>query len=128
MRMKDIIGLIVLTMITGYFGITLLSYFKIGEEFGVTEYLLIIALLVAWGEFFTWGTRGEVQKDEMGKMIIKNSANISYYVVFNALLILWIIDLFWVSKGENLTLFIALCIAYMTKPIIQLFLVKRHLF
>jgi hypothetical protein len=59
-------------MITGYFGVTLLSYFKIGEEFGVTEYLVV-------------------------------------------------------SKGENLTLFIALCIAYMTKPIIQLVFVKRHL-
>jgi hypothetical protein len=114
-------------MITGYFGVTLLSYFKIGEEFGVTEYLVIIALLVAWGEFFTWGTHREVQQDEMGKMIIKNSANISYYVVFYALLILWIIDIFFVSKGENITLFIALCIAYLTKPIIQLFLVKRHL-
>lgn len=127
MRTKDIIGLIVLIMITGYFGVTLLSYFKIGEEFGVTEYLVIIALLVAWGEFFTWGTHREVQQDEMGKMIIKNSANISYYVVFYALLILWIIDIFFVSKGENITLFIALCIAYLTKPIIQLFLVKRHL-
>lgn len=127
MRTKDIIGLIVLIMITGYFGVTLLSYFKIGEEFGVTEYLVIIALLVAWGEFFTWGTHREVQQDERGKMIIKNSANISYYVVFYALLILWIIDIFFVSKGENITLFIALCIAYLTKPIIQLFLVKRHL-
>lgn len=127
MKTRDIIGLIFLIAITFYFGGTLLSYFRTGDSYGVTEFLLIIALLVAWGEFFTWGTRREVQKDEMGKAIIKNSSNISYYVVVTSLLILWIIDFFYLSKGENYTLFIALCIAYISKPIIQFFLVKRHI-
>ncbi|MDZ5609802.1 hypothetical protein U2I54_22795 [Bacillus pseudomycoides] len=127
MKTKDIIGLIFLIAITLYFGGTLLTYFRTGESFGVTEILLIIGLLVVWGETFTWRTRREVQKDEMGKTIIKNSSNISYYVVFISLLILWIIDFFFINKGENYTLFIALCIAYITKPIIQFFLVKKYI-
>lgn len=127
LKTKDIIGLIFLIAITLYFGGTLLTYFRTGESFGVTEILLIIGLLVVWGETFTWRTRREVQKDEMGKTIIKNSSNISYYVVFISLLILWIIDFFFINKGENYTLFIALCIAYITKPIIQFFLVKKYI-
>ena len=79
-------------------------------------------------DFFTWGTRKEVQKDEMGRQIIaKNSAYVSYYVVFYSLLILWVIDFFIINKGENYTLFIALCLAYITYPIIQFILVKRHI-
>src|SRR4051794_35929098 len=125
MKTKDIIGLIILIVITLYFGGTLLSYFRTGEAYGVTEFLLIIALLVAWGGFFTWGIRREVQKDEMGKNIIKRSTYISYNVVFISLLILWVIDFVFISKGENYTLFIALCIAYITNPLIQFILVKR---
>lgn len=127
MKAKDIIGLIFLIAITLYFGGILVSFFKSGDSYGVTEFLLIIGLLVAWGEILTWRTRREVQKDEMGKTIIKNSSNISYYVVFISLLILWIIDLFFINKGENYTLFIALCIAYIIKPIIQFILVKKHI-
>ncbi len=125
-KIKEIIGLLFLIGITVYFGGTFLSYFKTGDSFGIPEIFLIIALLVAWGELFTWGTRKEVQKDEMGRAIIKNSANVSYYVVLISLFVLWIIDFFFISKGENYTLFIAVCIAYITKPIIQFLLVKKH--
>lgn len=45
-------GLIILIVITLYFGGTLLSYFRTGDAYGVTEFLLMIALLVAWGGFF----------------------------------------------------------------------------
>ncbi|MFJ8063625.1 hypothetical protein ACIQYS_03210 [Psychrobacillus sp. NPDC096426] len=128
MRRKDIIGLLFLIVITLYFGGTLLSYIKVdGATYGMSELLLIIALLVAWGQFFTWGTRREVQRDEMGKQIIKNSAHISYYVVITTLLLIWIIDFFFISRGENYTLFIALCIAYITYPLIQFVLMKRHI-
>lgn len=88
---------------------------------------MIIALLVAWVEIFTWGVRREVQKDEMGKSIIKRSAYLSYNVVFISLLILWVLDFFFISKSVNFTLFIALCIAYITNPIIQFVLVKKHI-
>lgn len=128
MRNKHLVGLFFLIAITLYFGGTLLSYIVIdGETYGVTEFFLLIALVVAWGQFFTWGTRKEVQKDEMGRQIIKNSAYVSYYVVFYSLLILWVIDFFFINKGENYTLFIALCLAYITYPIIQFVLVKRHI-
>ena len=127
MKTKDIIGLIVLIGITLYFGGTLLSYFQTGDSFGVTELLLIIGLLVAWGELVTWGLRREVQKDEMGKNIMKKSASLSYNVVFISLLILWVLDYFFISKSVNYTLFIALCIAYITNPIIQLVLMKKHI-
>ncbi|WP_163971125.1 hypothetical protein [Oceanobacillus halotolerans] len=128
MTKKDIVGLVFLIVITLYFGGTLLSYFVIdGATYDVTEFLLIIALLVAWGQVFTWGTRREVQKDEMGKTIMKSSAHVSYNVVLFSLLTLWVIDFFFISKGENYTLFIALCIAYITQPIIQFILVKRHM-
>ncbi len=128
MRKKELVGLLFLIAITLYFGGTLLSYIVIdGATYGLTEFLLIIALVVAWGQFFTWGTRKEVQKDEMGKQIIKSSAYVSYYVVFYSLLILWVIDFFFISKGENYILFIALCLAYITYPIIQFVLVKRHM-
>ena len=128
MRKRDLVGLVFLIAITLYFGGTLLSYLVIDEAtYGVTEFLLIIALVVAWGQFFTWGTRKEVQKDEMGKQIIRNSAYVSYYVVFFFLLILWVIDFFFINKGTNYTLFIALCIPYITYPIVQFVLVKRHI-
>ena len=128
MKTKELIGLILLIAITLYFGGTLLSYIVINDAtYGVTEFLLIIALVVAWGQAFTWGTRKEVQKDEMGRQIIKNSASLSYYIVFFSLLILWITDFFFINKGENYTLFIALCLAYLTHPIIQFILVKRHI-
>lgn len=127
MKTKDIFGLIFLIIITLYFGGTLLSYFVTGETYGVTEFLLIIALLVAWGGFITWGTRREVRKDEMGKSIINKSAYISNNIVFISLLILWLLDFFFLSKGDNYTLFIALCIAYITNPIIQFVLVKSHI-
>ena len=128
MSKKDVVGLLFLIAITMYFGGTLLSYIVIdGATYGVTEFLLIIALVVAWGQFFTWGTRKEVQRDEMGKQIIKSSAYVSYYVVFYSLLILWVVDFFFISKGGNLLLFIALCLAYITYPIIQFVLVKRHI-
>ncbi|MGV2942552.1 hypothetical protein AB5I83_23620 [Mesobacillus sp. LC4] len=128
MSKKDLVGLLFLIAITMFFGGTLLSYIVIdGATYGVTEFLLIIALVVAWGQFFTWGTRKEVQRDEMGKQIIKSSAYVSYYVVFYSLLILWVVDFFFISKGGNFLLFIALCLAYITYPIIQFVLVKRHI-
>jgi hypothetical protein len=126
MKGKEIAALVFLIAATLYFGGTFISYIKIDEaSIGSAELLVIIALLVGWGQFITWGTRKEVQKDEMGRQIIKDSARVSYYVVLAALLLLWIIDFFLVSKGENYTLFIALCIAYITYPIIQYMLVKR---
>jgi len=127
LKAKDIICFTLLIIFTLYFGTTLLSYFKSGDSYGTTEYLLILGLLVAWGEIFTWRTRSDVQKDEMGQKIIKNSSSLSYYIVFISLLILWVIDLFFINKGQNFTLFIALCIAYITKPIIQFILVKKHI-
>lgn len=127
MKKSQLFSLIFLVLITLYFGGTLASYSLIeGATYGVTEILLIIALVASWGQFFTWGTRAEVQKDEMGKEIIKRSAHMSYHIVFAALLVLWVVDFFFLSKGENYTLFIALCIAYITYPIIQFVLVKRH--
>jgi hypothetical protein len=127
MKGKEIAALVFLIAATLYFGGTFISYMKIEDaSIGSAELLVIIALLTGWVQFMTWGARKEVQKDEMGRQIIKNSARISYYVVIAALLLLWIIDFFLVSKGENYTLFIALCIAYITYPIIQYVLVKRY--
>ncbi|AGX02446.1 MULTISPECIES: hypothetical protein [Bacillaceae] len=126
MKGKEIAALVLLIAATLYFGGTFISYIKIdGASIGSAELLVIIALLIGWVQFITWGTRKEVQKDEMGRQIIKDSARVSYYVVLAALMLLWIIDFFLVSKGENYTLFIALCIAYITYPIIQYVLVKR---
>jgi hypothetical protein len=126
MKGKEIAALVFLIAATLYFGGTFISYIKIDEaSIGSAELLVIIALLIGWVQFITWGTRKEVQKDEMGRQIIKDSARVSYYVVLTALLLLWIIDFFLVSKGNNYTLFIALCIAYITYPIIQYVLVKR---
>ncbi|WP_445491724.1 VanZ family protein [Niallia sp. 03133] len=56
--------------------------------------------------------RRKVQKGEMGKQIVRNSAHLSYYFVLIILFILWIIDVFFICSGKNYTLFIALCIAY----------------
>jgi hypothetical protein len=126
MKGKEIAALVFLIAATLYFGGTFISYIKIDEaSIGSAELLVIIALLIGWVQFITWGTRKEVQKDEMGRQIIKDSARVSYYIVLTALLLLWIIDFFLVSKGNNYTLFIALCIAYITYPIIQYVLVKR---
>ncbi|MEN8698127.1 MULTISPECIES: hypothetical protein [Bacillus] len=127
MKGKEIAALVFLIAATLYFGGTFISYIKIEDaSIGSAELLVIIALMTGWVQFMTWGARKEVQKDEMGRQIIKNSARISYYVVIAALLLLWIIDFFLVSRGENYTLFIALCIAYITYPIIQYVLVKRY--
>ncbi|MGD6876318.1 hypothetical protein [Bacillus infantis] len=127
MKGKEIAVLVFLIAATIYFGGTFISYIKIDDaSIGATELFVIIALLTGWVQFITWGTRKEVQKDEMGRQIIKNSARISYYVVLAALLLLWIADVFLVANGENYTLFIALCIAYITYPVIQYVLVKRY--
>lgn len=128
MNKKELLSLVFLLGITVYFGGTLASYIVIeNATYGVTELLLIIALLIAWGQFFTWHSRKEVQKDEMGKQIIRNSASISYQIVFVVLLILWIYDFFFVTKGANYTLFIALCVALITNPILQFIQVKKYL-
>jgi len=128
MNKKEIIGFVFLLAITIYFGGTLASYLVIeGATYGFTEILLIVALLVCWGQFFTWQTRKEVKKDELGKMIIRNSAYMSHHIVFGALLFLWIIDFFFINQGQNYTLFIALCIAYITNPIVQFVQIKRYL-
>ncbi|MCA1041980.1 hypothetical protein LCM00_21000 [Bacillus infantis] len=127
MKGKEIAALVFLIAATLYFGGTFISYIKIEDaSIGSAELLVIIALMTGWVQFITWGARKEVQKDEMGRQIIKDSARVSYYVVLAALLLLWIIDFFLVSKGENYTLFIALCIAYITYPVIQYVLVKRY--
>ncbi|MBJ7570323.1 hypothetical protein JG789_03715 [Bacillus halotolerans] len=128
MRKIEVFSLLFLIIISLYFGGTLLSYFKIdGATFDVTEWFLLISLLVAWGQFFTWRTRNEVKKDEMGKQILKKSAQLSYNIVIITLFILWIIDFFFINNGKNYTLFIALCIAYITYPLIQFVLVKKHI-
>lgn len=126
-KKKDVIWLIVLTGITLYMGLTLLSYFRIGDTFGIPEYLVIIGLVIAWGEFITWGSRREVQRDEMGKEIIKKSNNISYNILFISLLIIWIIDYLFVGNEHNYPLFIALCLAYIINPVVQYILVKRQI-
>ncbi|MEK5440920.1 MULTISPECIES: hypothetical protein [unclassified Fredinandcohnia] len=127
MKKKDIIWLIVLTGITVYIGFTLVSYFYIGDTFGIPEYLVVIGLVIAWSEFITWGSRREVQKDEMGKEIIKKSNNISYNILFIALLIIWIIDYLFIGNEHNYPLFIALCLAYTINPVVQYILVKRQI-
>jgi len=126
-KKKDIIWLIVLTGITVYIGFTLVSYFYIGDTFGIPEYLVVIGLVIAWSEFITWGSRREVQKDEMGKEIIKKSNNISYNILFIALLIIWIIDYLFIGNEHNYPLFIALCLAYTINPVVQYILVKRQI-
>lgn len=128
MSKSEISSLIFLLVITIYFGGTLISYTRIeGATYGVTEILLIIGIVVAWGQFFTWHTRKEVKKDEMGKQIIQKSAYVSYHIVFVALLILWVIDYFFINNGVNYTLFIALCIAYLTYPLVQFIQAKKYL-
>lgn len=128
MSKKAITSLIFLAAITIYFGGTLISYSIIEDAtYGVTEILLMIAIVVAWGQFFTWHTRNEVKKDEMGKQIIRNSAYMSYHIVFAALLILWAVDFFFINRGVNYTLFIAVCIAYITYPIVQFIQVKKYM-
>ena len=127
MKKKDIIWLVVLTGITLYIGITLLSYFRIGDTFGIPEYLVIIGLVIAWGELITWGSRREVQKDEMGKEIIKKSNNISYNILFISLLIIWIIDYLFIGNEQNYPLFLAMCLAYIINPVVQFILVKKQL-
>ncbi|GAA0292537.1 L-asparagine transporter-like permease [Gracilibacillus halotolerans] len=126
MKTKEIIGLLVLIGITLYFGGTLLSYFVTDEGFGMTEYLLVIALLVLWTEVLTWRKRGDVRKDEMGKEIIKKSNQISYSVLYLALLFLWMIDYLILNNQDNYIFFIAICLAYLTNPIVQFILVKRQ--
>ncbi|MBL4962912.1 DUF3796 domain-containing protein [Bacillus sp. PK3-037] len=127
MKRMELFSFLFLLIVTLYFGGTLLSYMKIeGATIGVTEWFLMISLLVAWGQFFTWRTRNEVKKDEMGKQIIKNSAHMSYNIVIITLFILWIIDFFFINNGKNYTLFIALCIAYITYPVIQFVLMKKQ--
>jgi hypothetical protein len=71
MKTKDIIGLIILIVITLYFGGTLLSYFRTGEAYGVTEFLLIIALLVAWGDFLRGGYEEKSRKMKWVKILLK---------------------------------------------------------
>ncbi|MFJ7951420.1 hypothetical protein ACIQZG_07815 [Lysinibacillus sp. NPDC096418] len=68
----------------------------------------------------------EVKKDEKGKQIIQKSSSLSQ-IVFYTLLLLWVIDFFFVGKGNNHTLFLALCIAYLTNRIIQFINVKRSM-
>lgn len=122
------VSLAILLIITIYFGGTLISYFKIEEaSFGVTEYLLIIALVVMWTQFLTWRSRKEVQKDEMGKQIIQKSSSISYNILVYVLLALWVVDVFFISKGTNYTLFIAVCVAYITNPLIQYIQIKKYM-
>ncbi|MEC1624336.1 hypothetical protein P9E08_02895 [Bacillus mojavensis] len=127
MKRMELFSFLFLLIVTLYFGGTLLSYMKIeGATISVTEWFLMISLLVAWGQFFTWRTRNEVKKDEMGKQIIRNSAHMSYNIVIITLFILWIIDFFFINNGKNYTLFIALCIAYITYPVIQFVLMKKQ--
>ena len=90
------------------------------------EYLLIIALLIAWGQFFMWSTREKLMKDEMGRQIIQRSASLSYQILFVALLLLWLADFFYIHQVNNYTLFIALCIAFLTHLLIQFFQVKKY--
>ncbi|MCO4852717.1 hypothetical protein [Bacillus vallismortis] len=128
MKRMEVLSFFALIAITLYFGGTLLSYFKIeGATFSATEWLLLISLLVAWSQIFTWKSKKEVKKDEMGKQIIKNSAHTSYHIVIVTLFILWIIDFFFINNGTNYTLFIALCVAYITHPVIQFIQVKKHI-
>lgn len=126
MKTKELIGLIALIGITLYFGGTLISYFKTGDTFGIVEYLLIAGLLVAWIELITWGSRKEVKRDEMGKEILKSSHQLSYRILFVALFILWIIDYLVLNNRENYLFFIALCLAYLTNPVVQFILVKKQ--
>ncbi|WP_077617512.1 hypothetical protein [Bacillus sinesaloumensis] len=127
MKKKDMIWLVVLGVITLYFGSTLVSYFRTGDTLGIPEFLLIIGLVIAWSEVITWGTRREVQKDEMGKEIIKKSNHISYNILFISLLIIWIIDYLFLGNEKNYPLFIALCLAYIINPVAQFILVKKHI-
>jgi len=126
MKTKELIGLIALIGITLYFGGTLISYFKTGDTFGIVEYLLIAGLLVAWIELITWGSRKEVKRDEMGKEILKSSHQLSYRILFVALFILWMIDYLVLNNRENYLFFIALCLAYLTNPVVQFILVKKQ--
>lgn len=126
MKTKELIGLIALIGITLYFGGTLISYLKTGDTFGIVEYLLIAGLLVAWIELITWGSRKEVKRDEMGKEILKSSHQLSYRILFIALFILWMIDYLVLNNRENYLFFIALCLAYLTNPVVQFILVKKQ--
>lgn len=126
MKTKELIGLIALIGITLYFGGTLISYLKTGDTFGIVEYLLIAGLLVAWIEVITWGSRNEVKRDEMGKEILKSSHQLSYRILFIALFILWMIDYLVLNNRENYLFFIALCLAYLTNPVVQFILVKKQ--
>lgn len=126
MNKMEKLSFLFLLIITLYGGGSLISYIYFEDlTYDVTEYLLIIALTVAWGQFFTWGTRQGVKKDEMGIQIIQKSSSLSYQILFCTLLFLWVIDFFFIGKGTNYTLFIALCVAYITNPIIQFIKVKR---
>lgn len=89
MSKKEIGSFLLLLILTIYFGGTLVSYIYFEDpSYDVTEYLLIIALLVAWGQFFVWRTRQDVKKEEMGKQIIQKSYSLSYQIIFYTLLLL----------------------------------------
>ncbi|MCZ8534787.1 hypothetical protein [Psychrobacillus psychrodurans] len=128
MSKKEVVSLILMLIVTLYFGATLISYVVMpNAEFGVTEILLIIAIVVGWAQFFTWHARKDVKKDELGKKIVRESAYLSHQIVFGSLLLLWIIDFFFINKGQNFALFIALAISYITFPIVQSVHVKKYL-
>jgi len=92
--------------------------------------LLMLAILIGGGiQLYTWRNDERAKKDERGKHIVQQSSVWGYRIMTVALFILWFMDRrMYHSENEfgNPFLFVALCLALILLPMLQLITSRRY--
>ncbi|MFP7177030.1 hypothetical protein [Priestia filamentosa] len=128
-RKNNIVGGVILAMLSLFLLTMYTTDFITGTKLNVNHVIGMVLVVVAWFQFITWGSDKKVQKDEMGKKIVTNSAKVSYYILTISLFLLWILDrMIFLRKNDfgNISLFAALCLALVVFPVVQFFSARRY--
>jgi hypothetical protein len=75
----------------------------------------------------TWGTphKGFSQDDELGKLIMMNSARFSYYALLIVIVIVLVIEK-WVNGQDNVPLNLVLCFGLAVHPVAEFLISRRY--
>ncbi|MFP3729158.1 hypothetical protein U8V72_28660 [Priestia filamentosa] len=66
-RKNNIVGGIILAMLSLFLLTMYTTDFITGTKLNVNHVIGMVLVVVAWFQFITWGSDKKVQKDEMGK-------------------------------------------------------------
>ncbi len=99
-----------------------------GDTLGVVDEFIRFAIpLVVVMSALTWSSahKGFNQDDELGKLIMLQSARFSFYAILIVIFIVLVIEK-WVNGQDNIPLNLVLCFGLAVHPVAEFFISRRY--